>query len=120
MVPEFATEPLTDFAASPADRQAMEAALHHVKGEFDRHWPLVIGGQQVTTDTWIDSHNPCLRQQVVGRTARAGRAEADRALDAAWTAFADWSIWLPAERARVLLKTAALLRRRKHVFSATM
>src|SRR5258708_1438201 len=120
MVPEFANEPLTDFAESAPDRQAMEAALREVKGEFDREWPLVIGGERVTTGAWIDSNNPCQKQQVVGRTARAGQAEAGRALDAAWDAFADWSTWQPAERARLLLKAAALLRRRKHVFSATM
>jgi 1-pyrroline-5-carboxylate dehydrogenase len=120
MVPEFTNEPLTDFSKSAPDRQAMEAALREVKGEFDRQWPLVIGGQRVTTTAWIDSHNPCQKQQIVGRTARAGQAEAERALNAAWTAFADWSRWQPAERARLLFKAAALLRRRKHVFSATM
>src|SRR6195256_2054927 len=118
MVPEFANEPLTDFARSAPDRQAMEAALREVKGEFDRQWPLVIGGQRVTTSAWIESHNPCQREQVVGRTAKAGQAEAQRALDAAWNAFADWSTWQPAERARLLFKAAALLKRRQHVFSA--
>src|SRR5206468_6324419 len=50
----------------------------------------------------------------------AGRAEADRALAAAQTAFETWSRTTAAERARVLLRTAAALRRRKHEFSATM
>ena len=120
MVPEFANEPLTDFAKSAPDRQAMEAALREVKGEFDREWPLVIGGERVTTNAWIDSHNPCQKEQVVGRTAKAGQGEAQRALDAAWNTFADWSTWQPDQRARLLLKAAALLRRRKHIFSATM
>ena len=65
MVPEFANEPLTDFAQSAPERQAMDAALRHVKGEFDRQWPLVIGGQRVTTTAWIESHNPCHKQQIV-------------------------------------------------------
>src|SRR5437879_210876 len=120
MVPEFANEPLTDFARSAGDRQAMEAALREVKGEFDREWPLVIGGERVTTTAWIESRNPCQKDQVVGRTAKAGQGEAQRALDAAWNAFADWSTWQPDQRARLLLKAAALLRRRKHLFSATM
>src|SRR6266851_6733659 len=120
MVPEFANERLTDFARSAPDRQAMEAALREVKGEFDREWPLVISGERVTTTAWIESRNPCQKDQIVGRTARAGQGEAQRALDAAWDAFADWSTWQPAERARLLLKAAALLRRRKHIFSATM
>jgi 1-pyrroline-5-carboxylate dehydrogenase len=119
MVPEFANEPLTDFS-NPAQRAAMDAALRQVKGEFSREWPLLIGGQPVITNAWIDSFNPCQKTQVVGRAAKAGQSEAGRALEAAWSAFADWSRWQPAERARVLFKAAALLRRQKHVFSATM
>jgi 1-pyrroline-5-carboxylate dehydrogenase len=119
MVPEFANEPLTDFS-NPAQRQAMDAALREVGGEFGREWPLVLGGQPVATGAWIDSLNPCQKTQVVGRVAKAGQAEAGRALDAAWAAFPDWSRWQPAERARVLFKAAALLRRQKHTFSATM
>jgi 1-pyrroline-5-carboxylate dehydrogenase len=121
MVPEFVNEPLTDFSQSqPEPRQAMLAALSEVKAEFGRQWPLVISGKRQTTDAWIDSLDPCHNTQVVGRAARAGRAEAEQALDAAWTAFADWSTWQPAERARFVFKAAALLRRRKHLFSATM
>src|SRR5919202_3144416 len=119
MVPEFTNEALTDFS-NPTNRQAMEAALHQVKGEFGREWPLVIGGQRVTSGAWIDSFNPCRKSELVGRVARAGRGEAERAIDAAWAAFPDWSRWQPAERARLLLKAAALMRARKHVFSATM
>jgi 1-pyrroline-5-carboxylate dehydrogenase len=119
MVPEFANEALTDFS-QPTTRQAMQAGLRHVTDEFARDWPLVIGGERVTSGAWIDSFNPCHKDQQVGRVARAGRGEAERALDAAWAAFPDWSTWQPAERARLLLKAAALLRARKHVFSATM
>ena len=119
MVPEFTNEPFTDYQAQP-NRQAMEAALREVKGEFGRQWPLVIGGKHVTTDLWIDSLNPCQKGQVVGRAAKAGTGEAQQALDAAWAAFGDWSKWQPAERARLIFKAAALLRRRKHLFSATM
>jgi 1-pyrroline-5-carboxylate dehydrogenase len=119
MVPEFANEPFTDFS-NPSHHQAMESALREVTGEFGREWPLLIGGQRVTTSNWIDSLNPCHNKQVVGRAARAGRSEAERALDAAWAAFPEWSRWQPGERARVLFKVAALLRRRKHLFNATM
>jgi 1-pyrroline-5-carboxylate dehydrogenase len=119
MVPEFANESLTDFS-NPDQRQAMQAALRSVKQEFDREWPLVIGGKPVTSGAWIDSLNPCQKTQRVGRIARSSRAQAEQALDAAWDAFADWSRWQPAERARLLLKVAALMRARKHILSATM
>lgn len=119
MVPEFRNEPPTDFSR-PEARQAFTAALAKVRGEFGREWPLVIDGQPVWTGAWLVSHDPCNTEQVVGRVARAGRADADRALAAAERAFADWSRLPAGERARVLLRAAALLRARKHEFSATM
>jgi 1-pyrroline-5-carboxylate dehydrogenase len=119
MVPEFANEALTDFS-DPTNRQAMQAALQQVKGQFGREWPLVIGGERVKPGAWIDSFNPCQKNELVGRVARAGRGEAERAIDAAWAAFPDWSRSQTAERARLLLKAAALMRARKHLFSATM
>ncbi len=119
MVPEFHNEPLTDFS-NGSQREPMLEALRQVGAEFDREWPLVIGGQRVTTGDWIDSFDPCLKSRRVGRVARAGQAEAERALESAWQAFADWSRWRPEERARLLLKAAGLLRRHKHLFSATM
>ncbi|MBV8718731.1 MAG: L-glutamate gamma-semialdehyde dehydrogenase [Chloroflexi bacterium] len=119
MVPEFANETLTDFS-NPLHRQAMQAALRGVQDEFTREWPLVIGGKRVTSGAWIHSLNPCQKQQAVGKVAKASQTQAEQALDAAWAAFPEWSRWQPAERARVLLKTAALMRARKHVFSATM
>jgi 1-pyrroline-5-carboxylate dehydrogenase len=119
VVPEFSNEPLTDFAR-PAHADAMRAALETVRNEMDREWPLVLGGERVTTDAWITSYDPCRKERVVGRAAKGGRAQAERALDSAWTAFADWSRWAASDRARVLFKVAAAMRRQKHLFSATM
>jgi len=119
MVPEFRNEPLTDFS-DPEQREAMQAALKQVTGEFDRGWPLVIGGERVTTGAWIDSFDPCHKDRRVGRVARASKAEAEQAMDAAWAAYPEWSRWRPDERARLLLRAAGMLRRQKHVFSATM
>jgi 1-pyrroline-5-carboxylate dehydrogenase len=119
MVPEFVNEALTDFS-NPEQRQAMQAALRSVQGEFARDWPLLIGGAQVSSGAWIQSMNPCQKTQVVGRVAKASQSQAESALDAAWSAFPEWSRWQPAERARLILKVAALMRARKHLLSATM
>jgi 1-pyrroline-5-carboxylate dehydrogenase len=119
MVPDFENEPLSDFS-NTEQRSAMEAALRQVAGDFNREWPLVIGGEHVTPGAWIDSFDPCRKERRVGRVARASQTEAQRALDAAWAAYPDWSRFGPDERARVLLKAAASMRRQKHLFSATM
>jgi len=44
-VPDFRNQPLTDFG-QPQERSAMERALAQVRDEFDRDWPLVIGGSR--------------------------------------------------------------------------
>jgi 1-pyrroline-5-carboxylate dehydrogenase len=119
MVPEFVNEPLTDFSDA-TQRNGFQTALRGVTAEFSREWTLVIGGERVTSGAWTESLNPCNKSQVVGRVARASQAQAERALEAAWAAFPDWSAWRPDERARLLFKTAALMRSRKHLFSATM
>lgn len=119
MVPEFRNEPPTDFGR-PEERAAFAAALGAVRAEFGREWPLVIDGAPVWTGAWIESFDPCQQDQLVGRVARASRAEAERALDAAERAAHDWARLPAAARAGVLLRAAALLRRRKHEFSATM
>src|SRR5262245_61605824 len=119
MVPEFVNEALTDFS-NPAQRETMQTALRAVKDEFARDWPLVIGGEQVTSGVWIHSMNPCQKTQVVGKVAKASQPQAESALEAAWAAFPEWSRWQPSERARLILKVAALMRARKQFMSATM
>src|SRR5919198_6427547 len=118
MVPGFANEPLTDFT-QPEHRQAMTTAIARVREELAREWPLVIGGERVTTGDWIESRDPCHWDRLVARVARAGRGQAEHALNCAWQAFPAWSRWTAAERARLLLKAAARLRKEKHAFSAT-
>jgi 1-pyrroline-5-carboxylate dehydrogenase len=118
-VPMFENEALTDFSV-PQAREGMQSALRQVASEFGREWPLVIGGEHVTNGAWIESFDPCHKQQRVGRVSRAGVADAEKALRAAWSAYPEWSRWSVDERARTILKIAALLRRQKHLFSATM
>jgi 1-pyrroline-5-carboxylate dehydrogenase len=119
VVPEFRNEGLTDFEV-PANREAFAAALARVASEAGREYPLRVGGESLTTGTWIISQNPARPAETIGRVVRAGRAEADRALAAAQAAFETWSRTDPAVRARLLLKAAAVMRRRKHDLSATM
>lgn len=117
MVLPFQNVALTDFS-DPAARDAFRQALQKVRGELGRHYPLVIGGRLVDTAERIFVTNPAQPDELIGTTARAGRAEADAAVAAAEAAFADWSRVDPVARARVLWKAAAILRRRRHELSA--
>jgi acyl-CoA reductase-like NAD-dependent aldehyde dehydrogenase len=71
---------------------------------------LLIGGERVETGDWTEVRSP-FSDEVVGRIARGGAAEARRALDAAAAALCEP---LPAhERARILDATARLLEERQ-------
>jgi len=113
----FQNEPLTDFKIAD-NRRRMQDALQAVRTEFGRKYPLVIGGGEVWTEGEITSINPARPGEVIGRVAKAGRAEADAALHAAGAAFPKWSRTSVEERARVLERAGELLRRERFELAA--
>jgi RHH-type proline utilization regulon transcriptional repressor/proline dehydrogenase/delta 1-pyrroline-5-carboxylate dehydrogenase len=113
----FRNEPLTDFSREEA-RQAMRAALAEVRGRLGGDYPLVIGGKAVVTAGTIDSLNPSHFRQVVGRCGRASAEQAREAVAAAHAAFPGWRDTDPGQRADHLLRTAAVLRRRRFELAA--
>ncbi|ACV57382.1 L-glutamate gamma-semialdehyde dehydrogenase [Alicyclobacillus acidocaldarius] len=118
MIP-YRPEPLTDFH-NPANQEAFAAALAKVERELGRTYPLIIGGKRIDTGRYIESINPSKKTEVIGRVAMAGKDEIEQALEAAWEAYRTWSRMPVIERAALLFKTAAIIRRRKHEFSAWM
>ncbi|MCD1257543.1 L-glutamate gamma-semialdehyde dehydrogenase [Paenibacillus athensensis] len=116
MIP-YRPEPLTDFRSADA-AAAFDTALAAVERQLGVETPLVIGGRRIMTERRLRSINPSARDETVGLSAQADAALAEQALLAANRAYADWSRRTPQFRADLLLKAAALLRRRKHEFSA--
>ena len=108
----YRCEPFTDFT-DPSAAGAYRAALDEVQAQLGREWPLVIGGEHVTTGRWLDSLDPCEPSRVVGRAAMAGAEELERAFASAEQAFDSWSRWSAEARGRALVRLAALMRRRK-------
>ncbi len=119
MLAPFQNEPLTDFS-KPENVQAFQAALDKVRSELGRTYPIIIGGERIETSETFDSINPANPSQVVGRFAKATPELARKAVEAAAEAFETWKRIPPETRARYLLKAAAIMRRRKHEFSAWM
>ncbi|MFN3392515.1 MAG: aldehyde dehydrogenase family protein, partial [Meiothermus ruber] len=113
----YRPEPIETFQ-SPEAFEAMRKALAEVRAQFGRHYPLVIGGERVHTPATITSTNPSNPSEVVGVSAKAGIAEADAALDAAWRAFKTWRDWPQEHRSRVLLKAAQIMKRRQRELEA--
>jgi len=119
MPTEFRNEPFTDFSKQE-NAHAMRAALEKVKGELGREYPLVIGGERITTDAKLDSINPANRTEVVGRFQKATKELANKAVESANDAFQTWRNTSPQGRAELLFRVAAMLRQRKHEMSAWM
>ena len=118
-LPDFKNEPLTDFS-KPEHKTAMEAAIEKIRGELGREYPLIIGGERITGLKTFESINPAHKDQVLGKFQSGKREHVEKAIDAAWTAFESWKRQPVDVRAGVLLKAAALMRERKHEFSAVM
>lgn len=119
MLMPFVNESPTDFTR-PENVEAFQSALDRVRTELGRSYPLMIGGQRVETAETFDSFNPAQPAQIIGRFAKADERLAAEAIEAATEAFGGWKRTSPKVRARYLLKAAAILRRRKHEFSAWM
>src|SRR3954469_2837336 len=78
---------------------------------------LLIDGEWVETGAWVDVRSP-YSGEIVGRVAKGGRAEAERAVDAASRAFESP---LPAhKRAEILVKVAGLIGRRHEEVARTI
>ena len=109
---EFQNEPFTDFS-KPETRAAMEAALKQVKGMFGREYPLVIGGEKITTPEKIKSYNPSRPDEVVGIFQKGTVEMANQAVEAASKAFETWKRVPAEERVACLYRTADILRKRR-------
>jgi RHH-type proline utilization regulon transcriptional repressor/proline dehydrogenase/delta 1-pyrroline-5-carboxylate dehydrogenase len=113
----FQNEPPADFSREDA-RQAMQSALENIKSQFDRLYPLVIGGQTITTETAEASLNPSHAKQSVGRWSKATAAHAEQAVAAARGAFAGWRDTPACDRSGYLFRAADAIRRRRYELSA--
>jgi len=118
MTPEPYRPEAVETFQTPETFEAMRKALAEVKGQFGRHYPLIIGGEKIETPEKITSTNPSDPSEVVGYTSKAGIAEADAALDTAWRAFKSWKDWPQEHRSRVLLKAAQIMKRRQRELEA--
>jgi 1-pyrroline-5-carboxylate dehydrogenase len=119
MPTEFRNEPLTDFSKEE-NAAAMRDAIEKVKTQLGEEYPLVIGGERIKTGSTLESINPAVRTQVVGKFHKATKELANRAVETAYEAFRSWRNVPAADRAQLLFRVADMMRTRKHELSAWM
>jgi 1-pyrroline-5-carboxylate dehydrogenase len=116
---DFRNEPFTDFAKKE-NRAAFADALDKVRAQLGREYDLIIGGKQIKTERKVKSINPSDVDEVIGIISEADQELAEQAMQTAVRAYESWKTVSAEVRARMLFKAAAILRRRKHEFSAWM
>ncbi len=114
---EFKNEPFIDFT-NPANRKKMEEALAYVKSQFGKEYPLVIGGENITTKEKIQSTNPSRPSEVIGIFQKATVEMANQAVEAAARAFERWKRVPAEERVACVYRTAEILRERRFELDA--
>jgi 1-pyrroline-5-carboxylate dehydrogenase len=119
MVLPYKHEPFTDFT-NEENKQAYLEGLTLVNSYLGQDYDLIIGGERVTTEDKIVSVNPANKEEVVGRVSKADRDLAEKAMQVADETFKTWRKVKPEVRADILFRAAAIIRRRKHEFSALL
>jgi RHH-type proline utilization regulon transcriptional repressor/proline dehydrogenase/delta 1-pyrroline-5-carboxylate dehydrogenase len=117
-LPPFRNEPVSDFARVEI-REAMTEAISRVRPKLGLTYPLLIAGNEVQTgERTFDSLNPSQTSRIVGRVAMAGAEHAEAAVTAARVALPGWSSRPAAQRARILVRAAEIMRTRRFELSA--
>jgi len=116
---KYKHEPFMDFSVKE-NKEAYEEALAKVEAELGADYPLIIGGERITTEDKIISYNPAKKTEVIGSVSKASKELAEKAMQVADETFKTWKKVKPEVRADVLFKAAAIIRRRKHEFSALL
>ena len=107
-VPEPVNEPVKSYAPGSPEKKSLKAKLAELqKGEIEI--PLIIGGEEVRTGRLGTCLIPHCHGHVLARYHKAGKAEVQKAIDAAFAARASWSRVPWYDRAAILLRAAELL-----------
>jgi RHH-type proline utilization regulon transcriptional repressor/proline dehydrogenase/delta 1-pyrroline-5-carboxylate dehydrogenase len=117
-LPPFRNEPPTDFTREDA-RASMLEKLAEVRGKLGRtetYFP--VEGEMLATAETFTTTDPGDFSRTIGRFPRSEPRHAARAVEAARKAFATWSNTPAAARADVLVRAAALMRKRRFELAA--
>src|SRR4051812_47347847 len=113
----YRNSPLVNFVHEKG-RERMRSAINEMRAKLGQKYPIVIDGQKIWSDNFIDSINPSSPNQVVGAVAEAHVEHAEQAVAAAKKAFEHWCRVSVEHRAELLEKVATIMDRRRFELSA--
>ena len=101
----------------PENQAKIEAAFKQAESEFGTVYPLIIGGERITSDKTITSYNPA-NKQALGSVCACPADLAVKAIETANEAYKTWSKTSCDERVRTLRKLATLLIENRYYIDA--
>ena len=119
MLPPYRPEAYVNFSEE-GPRSLMLDAIGCVSKKLGRTYPLRIGDKEIITEKKITSICPAANDQIVGLVSQANKKQAQEAIEVAAETFKTWSRVDSEARARILVKAAAIIRRRVYEMSAWM
>ncbi|MBT9258868.1 MAG: L-glutamate gamma-semialdehyde dehydrogenase [Clostridiales bacterium] len=112
MIGPFKNEPVRQYKTEE-ERRELKEAIAQWEGRFGQNYPLWVDGRKIETEKKHASINPSKTSEIIGYVSQADRHIVDQAMASAWEAFKTWSRVEPEARARVLLRAAGIMRRRR-------
>ena len=106
--PEPYNEPIKSYAPGSPSAKTCARKLDELAGQ-ELELPLVIGGKDVALAETFEQVMPHDKDHVLARVSKGGASHVEQAIDAAASAWHDWSRTPWEERAAVLLRAAELL-----------
>ena len=98
-----------------------EAAIEKIRGAFGKEHPNYIGGKEVKSkDGTFEDRSPCDGRILLGTFQKGTREDAKKAVKAAKGAFDAWANTDHRLRAKILLKAANIMARKKYHLAALM
>lgn len=95
-----------------------EDAIAVVKADFGKTHPMYIGNMEVKADGLLEERSPVDRSIVIGRFQKGRREDAQKAIEVANAAFAEWKDTGYKERAAIFSKFADLVSKNKFTIAA--
>lgn len=94
--------------------------MKKVQAKLGKNYDLLIGGESISADAKITSINPGNKEEVIGNVSKANQEHAEKAVQAADKAFQTWKYTKAVDRVNILIRAAAIVRRRKAEFTALL
>ncbi len=116
---KFANMTYIDFSVK-SNFTKQKNAVNKVRAQFGKEYPNIIDGKEVFTTAKTKSINPAHPSEVIGVFQKAGKTEAEAAMQSAAKAFETWKKVAPKERAEYLFRAAKEMRKRRMEINAWM